>query len=314
MTSRYLTVLGTAGRISTRTRAVGGYALHWDDELILFDPGEGFQRQCLLSGVAIGRATAVCITHFHGDHCLGLPGIIHRRALSGSQELLPIYFPAEGASYFEHLMHASAYEGEFVEPRPVYHSGVNGSVGRLTLSAEPLEHRVPTIGYRLEESNREGLSAEGLSDLYLHGPPVGELVRTGSVQVGDEVVTTDDLLEVRPGQSFAFVMDTVPCDAAVKLASGADLVVCEATFLEEDRELAEAGMHLTAAQAASLARRAQVRRLVLSHFSSRYADTAGHAREAGAIHDDVVVADDLAVVEVPSRPSRTAAGTPGTPA
>ncbi len=301
VTTRYLTVLGTAGRISTRTRVVNGYALRWDDQLVLFDPGEGFQRQCLLGNVAIGRATAVCITHFHGDHCLGLPGLIRRRALSGCQEPLPIYFPADGLPYFEHLMGTSAYEGDFVEPRPVRGSGVIGAVGRSTLSARPLEHRVPTIGYRLEEPSRTGLSVGGLFDRYIHRPRIGALARTGSIHLADGMVTAEDVGEERSGQSFAFVMDTVPCDGAMTLATGADLLVCEATFLDQDRALAEAGMHLTAAQAATLARQAGARRLVLSHFSSRYADTAGHAREACRIHDDVIVADDLDVIRVPTR-------------
>ncbi len=259
VTSRFLTVLGTASHISTRKRAVGGYALHWDDQVILFDPGEGFQRQCLLAGVPVGRATAVCITHFHGDHCLGLPGIVHRRALSGSRERLPVYFPAAGRNHFDHLLNASAYDGEFVEPRPVHETGVVGALGASTLSSQALEHGVPTIGYRVESN-----------------------------------------------QVMAFVMDTVPCDGAAKLAADADLLVCEATFLNRDERLATEGMHLTARQAAELAADSRARRLVLSHFSSRYRTTAGHAEEAGRVHGDVVVPDDLSVVEVPARRRKVA--------
>jgi ribonuclease Z len=114
-------------------------------------------------------------------------------------------------------------------------------------------------------------------------------------------VRLEDVSEVRRGQRVAFVLDTALCDGAVELAEGADLLVCEATFLDRDRELAEAYLHLTARQAGRLAREAGARRLVLLHFSQRYPDLEEFAQEAGAEHGDVVVARDLDVVPVPPR-------------
>lgn len=121
-------------------------------------------------------------------------------------------------------------------------------------------------------------------------------------------MSVDDVTLPRPGQSFAFVMDTAPCANAVELARDVDLMVAESTYLDSEADLAADYGHLTAAQAASIAVQAGARRLVLGHFSSRYTDSAAFATEAGAIHPDVVVAEDLTVVRVPGRPADEAAG------
>jgi ribonuclease Z len=135
----------------------------------------------------------------------------------------------------------------------------------------------------------------------VHGPDVGRLQREGTLTLHDRRVTLEEVSEPRPGQVFAFVMDTRLCAAARQLAEGADLLVCESTFLDRDRALAEAYGHMTAAQAAQLAAAAGVRRLVLTHFSQRYTDDAEFLAEAKQFFDDVVVARDLERVEVPAR-------------
>lgn len=301
MSGRHLTVLGTASQAPTRSRAGGGSALQWDDQLILFDPAEGYQRQCLLAGVAIGRATALCITHFHGDHCLGLPGVIQRRALSQCDEPLPVYFPAEGLGYYHHLVQASIYDNEYVEPIPVSGPGEIGRIGRSVLLSQPLQHRVPTIGYRVQEPDRTGLAVERLERMQVTGRQAQELSEVGRTRIGGRSVTVEEVAELRPGQSMAFVMDTTICDGAVALADHADLLVCEATYLERDGALARQGSHLTARQAAWLARESGARRLVLTHFSGRYDEVDEFEAEASEIHDDVVVARDLDVIAVPAR-------------
>lgn len=303
--SRYLRVLGTSSQAPTRERAGGGYALRWDDQLVLFDPAEGFQRQCLVAKVPIGRATAVCITHFHGDHCLGLPGIVQRRALSQSKTALPVYFPAEGLRYFNNLLESSIYDEDVIEPRPVEGTGVIGSLGSSELISERLDHRVPTIGFRVQEPDRLRLDATRLDELDVRGRDVGRLARDGEVTVGGRRVMRSAVSALRHGQSMAFVMDTVLCDGAFELATNADLLVCEATYLERDRHVAEQGRHLTARQAGELAVEAGVRRLVLTHFSGRYEDVGELRLEAAQVFDDVVAAEDLGIVHVPARRPRS---------
>ena len=300
MTTRYLTVVGTASQVGTRERSPGGYALRWDDQLILFDPAEGFAHRCLAAGVSVGKTTAVCITHFHGDHCLGLPGIIQRRALSQRNTPLPVYFPADSTATFSHLMHSSLYDEGWVEPIPVSRAGVAGHLGESTLISEPLHHRVPTIGYRVQAPTRVHLEPERLAEAGLSGPAIGELVARGAV-VNDAgtTVAVEDFATERAGQAMAFVMDTRLCGGAFRLSKDVDLLVAEATYLDQDRGLAERGMHMTARQAAWLARESGVGQLVLSHFSSRYAATTDFAIEATEVFPPTIIAVDASVVRIP---------------
>lgn len=308
MSARELIVLGTASQAPTRYRAHNSYALRWDDQLILFDPGEGTQRQCTLAGVAIARATAVCITHFHGDHCLGLPGVIQRRALdnrAGQAELpeLPIFFPADGREYFDRMRNVSIFhDTSRVVPNPIEVAGEQATFGDLTLRAAALDHRCTTYGYRLDEPDGRRLDPEALMGFGIEGPDVGRLIETGThTSAAGRTVGLDEVSLPRPGQSMAFIMDTRPCAGALELADGVDLLVCESTYLHSEVELAEEYAHMTARQTGELAARAGARRLVLTHFSARYQDNEAFAQEASAVHNDVIAAEDLAVIEVPRR-------------
>lgn len=153
MSNRQVVVLGTASQAPTRHRAHNGIVVRWGDQLILFDPGEGTQRQAILANVAIARLTAVCITHFHGDHCLGLPGVIQRRALdarSSSRDLapLPVFFPAAGQQYLDNLRNASEFHDTAnIDPRPIGGPGHVGQLGSLALTAQPLNHRTATSAF-----------------------------------------------------------------------------------------------------------------------------------------------------------------------
>ncbi len=304
MSTRALTVLGTAGQAPTRTRSLGGCALRWDGELVLFDPGEGFQRQCLLAGVAVSRASTLLLTHLHGDHCLGLPGVLHRRILDGAEQRLSVYYPAASRDVFEHLVHSSLFtEIDLVDAHPIEAGSIGpiGPAGRLTLTAARLDHPVPTLGYRLSEAASTRLDGDRLAVDGITGVAVSDLINDGRLDVDG---TTHHLHEYelpRPGQSVAYILDTALCDAAIELATDVDLLVCEATYLDADQSAARQRGHMTAREAGWLAREAGARRLVLTHFSNRYEDLTPFAAEAGELHDDVTVATDLSTVMVPPR-------------
>jgi ribonuclease Z len=306
VSTRELIILGTASQAPTRLRAHNGYVLRWDDQLVLFDPGEGAQRQCILAGVSVAKLTAVCITHFHGDHCLGLPGIIQRRALDarsrpGGLPALPIFHPADGADYLDRMRHLSIFHDvSNLEPIPIAKPGVIGRIGELAVEADALDHRVTTFGFRLTEPDRPRLDPEALAKLGVAGPDVGRLVDQGVLERATGVVHLDQVSTTKAGQAMAFIMDTVDCPGARRLAQGADLAVVESTYLDQHRELAEAYRHLTAGQAGRLAAEVGVRRLVLSHFSARYTEHGVFAAEAGAHHPDVVEGTDLLRVAVPA--------------
>jgi ribonuclease Z len=300
MSSRELVVLGTASQVPTRHRNHNGYFLRWDTEGILFDPGEGTQRQMLRAGVAAHDLTRLCVTHVHGDHSLGLAGVIQRINLDRVPHPVTAHFPASGQHFFERLRYATAYrESVKLNEEPVRADGVIARTPAFRLEARKLSHPVESYGYRVIEPDGRRMLPERLAAHGISGPSVGRLQREGAVGG----VTLEEVSEPRPGQRFAFVMDTRLCDGVYALAEGADLLVIESTFLDEDAELAAEHGHLTAGQAARVAADSGVRHLVLTHFSQRYTDPADferQAREAG-YEGELTVAEDLGRVSVPKR-------------
>ncbi len=304
MSVRKFVALGTASQVPTRYRNHNGYFLRWDDEGILFDPGEGTQRQMILAGVSASEITKICITHFHGDHCLGLAGIIQRLSLDRVPHQVEVYYPASGQKYFAHLSEASIFHNAArLSPQPVAQSGVIFEGPQFTLTARRLDHAVETFGYRLQEPDTVTMRPDKLAALGIRGPAVGELKRTGSLTTADRVITLDEVSDPKPGQGVAFVMDTRVCHAARELADRADLLICESTYLSAEAYEAERNGHLTAAQAATIASEAQVRKLVLTHFSQRYTALEDFLTEARRIHPEVVAVNDGDEVEVPPRRS-----------
>jgi ribonuclease Z len=300
VTGRNLVVLGTASQVPTRYRNHNGYLLRWDQDAILFDPGEGTQRQFTFAGVSPARINRICLTHLHGDHCLGLPGVLQRLALDQVDREIPIHFPETGLPYVERLCDASIGRRHPVRLDPVpLDGGVVVEGPPLRITAAPLEHRVDTLGWRVEEPPGRRFLPDRLEAFGVRGPAVRELQVAGELVVDGRRIDIDDVSERRRGHSVAVVMDTRACDAAVDLARSVDLLVCEATFLESEVDLAVDFGHLTAREAATIAREAGVHHLVLTHFSSRYTTSAGHLAEAAEVFPDVTAAEDLAVIPVP---------------
>ncbi|MET9345843.1 ribonuclease Z [Streptomyces termitum] len=300
MSVRELVVLGTASQVPTRHRNHNGYVLRWDGHGLLFDPGEGTQRQMLRAGVAAHDLNRICVTHFHGDHSLGLAGVIQRINLDQVAHPVTAHYPASGQDFFDRLRYATAYrESVEITEEPVAADGVLAVTGAFTLEARLLSHPVESFGYRLVEPDGRRLLPERLAAHGIAGPDVGRIQREGSLGG----VLLDEVSEVRRGQRFAFVMDTRLCEGVHALADGADLLVIESTFLDEDERLATDHGHLTAGQAAAVARDAGVRHLVLTHFSQRYSDPSEFERQARAagFEGELSVAQDLMRVPVPKR-------------
>ncbi|MEU8134342.1 ribonuclease Z [Streptodolium elevatio] len=303
MSVRELVVLGTASQAPTRHRNHNGYLLRWDREGILFDPGEGTQRQMLYAGVAATDITRICVTHFHGDHCLGLPGVIQRINLDRVPHEVTAYFPASGQHFFDRLHHASAFhEAATLREHPLAGEAAIAPLTNLTLEARRLSHPVESYGFRLVEPDGRRMLPERLRELGIAGPDVGRLQREGAVEAAGRVVTVDEVSEIRRGQKFAFIMDTRRCDAVAELAHDTDMLVCESTFLDADADLAKAHGHITAGEAAATAREAGARLLVLTHFSQRYPDPAAFLADARRHFDgEIAVAADLDRIPLPKR-------------
>ncbi len=300
---RELVILGTGSQVPSRERTQNGYFLRWDDDGFLFDPGEGTQRQMLYAGVAAGAITRLCITHFHGDHCLGVPGIVQRLSLDDVPHAVRAHYPASGQQYFDRLRYAASfYERAELLEEPVEEDGLLavGPFGQLW--ARRLEHSLESFGYQLIEPDGRRMLPDQLAAFGVTGPDISRLQRAGVVEIDGRTVHLDQVSEPRPGQRFAFIMDTRLCENVLALAERADLLVIESTYLSAEADLARRFGHLTARQAARVAQESGVRKLVLTHFSQRYLEPERFHEEAAAeFSGEIVVASDLSRTAVPSR-------------
>lgn len=296
-------MLGTGSQVPSRERTQNGYFLRWDGEGFLFDPGEGTQRQMLYAGVAAGAITRLCITHFHGDHCLGVPGIVQRLSLDDVPHPVHAHYPASGQEYFTRLRYAASfYERAELLEEPVEEDGLLavGPFGQLW--ARRLEHSVESFGYQLIEPDGRRMLPDQLKAFGITGPDIARLQRAGSLSIDGRTVRVDQVSEPRPGQRFAFIMDTRLCENVLRLADQADLLVIESTYLSAEADLARRFGHLTARQAARVAQESGARKLVLTHFSQRYLEPDRFHEEAAAeFTGEIIIASDLTRTPVPTR-------------
>lgn len=289
-----VTFLGTSAGMPTRARNVASVAVTMDGRVLLFDCGEGTQHQLMRSAVRFGAIDAIFLTHLHGDHLFGLPGLLSSMSLNAREKPLALYGPAGIAAFMRSLpLYHTSFE---VEIHEIADHRVRRADG-YTVDAAPLLHSAPCFAFRIVEDDRPGefdvarAAALGLTP----GPAYGRLQRGEAV--GD-VEPSDVLGPSRPGRRIVYCTDTRPCDAAVELARGADLLIHEATYGSDMAAEAVERFHATAVEAATVARDAGVAQLILTHISPRYTDATVLLEEARAVFAATELASDLAVFEV----------------
>lgn len=305
-----LTLLGTGAGRPSRLRNVTSMALKLPSpstSVWLFDAGEGTQHKLLDTPIKLNRIDRIFITHLHGDHVFGLPGLLSTRAYDGGVDPVTIYGPPGLQKMVETLFTVSgthiAYDIHYVETV----EGVLFDDGHYRVEAAALEHRVPCFGYRITECDRPGrLDVEKLQAAQVPaGPLYGRLKAGNDIELPDgRTVCAKDVMgpSIR-GRIVTILGDTKPCEGAVRLAYDADLLVHEATFGAGLEEKAEAYGHSTTVQAAEIAKRAGAHKLVMTHFSSRYelADANRLADEARTIFPATDAASDGDVFAIPCR-------------
>ncbi|MDP1835996.1 MAG: ribonuclease Z [Chlamydiales bacterium] len=303
MTVRDLIILGCSSQQPTRLRNHGAYLFRWNEEGLLFDPGEGTQRQFIFANVAPTTVTRIFVSHFHGDHCLGLGSMLMRLNLDKVTHPIHCYYPASGKKYFDRLRHGTIYHEIInVVEHPVSQAGLVEDDGNFRIEATFLEHGVDNIGWRITEPDRRKFDREKLKLQGVTGRAVRTLQEEGFVLVDGRSITLDDVSSLVTGDSIAVVIDTRPCKNAVDIAKGAKILLCESTYLEQHKDLAERHHHLTASEAAKIAKDAGVEKLILTHYSARYLDLAPFAQEARLIFPNVETADDFKVFPFPRNP------------
>ncbi len=294
MTVRDLTILGCSSQQPTRFRNHGAYLLRWNGEGFLFDPGEGTQRQFIFAEIAPPTVTRILVSHFHGDHCLGLGSMLMRLNLDKVTHPIHVYYPASGKIYFDRLRYGTIYrENITVIEHPVTGPGIVHEDENFKIEADDLNHGVDNFAYRITEPDTIKFDKEKLKAFGLQGPIMQLLLKEKKVLLNGQEITLEEVSHVRKGDVFAYVVDTRPCKGALQMARNATMLLCESTYLEDAKDLARSHNHLTAKEAAQLALDAGAKELILTHFSARYLDPRLFEKEAREIFPNTHAADDL---------------------
>jgi len=297
-----ITFLGTAGSVPCVNRNPSAILIQYGGDRILFDCGEGTQRQMMIARTGF-NLKGIFITHLHTDHFIGLFGLLETLALNERKEKLNIYVPSPNVKFLHTLFKLFGYYNLSYPVEIVgLEDGKEISFGNYKIVAFKTEHDVPSLGYALIEKDRPGkfnrAKAEELG--IPPGPLYAKLVRGESIEINGRIITPDMVVgPPRPGRKIVYTGDTRPCEKIVEIAKDADVLIHDASFTSDLQEWAEKTKHSTAKEAAEIAKKARVRQLILTHISARYSkDVTPLLEEAKQIFKNVVVAEDLMSIEV----------------
>lgn len=294
-----VTILGTSGALPAYGRHCSGVFLSTEDEDVLIDCGEGTQMQLRAAGLTLGRTATILITHLHGDHYFGLPGLLTSLALHNRQAPLTILSPPHLRSRLAPLLELDRFKMPFLlKFREFTATALEPvlSLKSLEVLAFPLRHRVPTNGYQIREKERQPNIIKEKIDTYGIPWPSIRAIKEGAdfvTPAGERIPHQELTTPAAPARSFAYCSDTQYFSELADYVSGVDLLYHEATFLQDMQEDAREKGHATAHEAAITARDAAVGTLIMGHFSSRYPDVSAHEAEARKVFPDSFAARDL---------------------
>jgi ribonuclease Z len=299
-----VTILGTSSMVPTKDRNVQAFYLEFEGEGMLFDCGEGTQRQMNIAGISRGKVRRIFITHWHGDHVAGIIGLIQTIGNSNYTDTLHIYGPPGTKEHMFHMMNATIFENKVdidvheVHPRFGEEFLVVDSE-KYKVTCIPLDHSVPSLGYAWYEKERTRVDMAACKRLGLtEGPLIGKLSRGQPVTLEGKAIKPEDVTYRTAGKKIAIFGDTQPVPELIQLARDADLVICEATYNSDLEDKAAEFKHMTGAQAAMVAQRAEARKLILTHFSQRYLSVEQTLDEARAVFPNTEAAFDLMKITV----------------
>ncbi len=294
MSPKDVIILGCSSQQPTRYRNHGAYLVRWNEEGLLFDPGEGTQRQFIFAKVAPPCVNRIFISHFHGDHCLGVGSMLMRLNLDKVKHPIHCYYPASGKKNFKYLRYGSIYHETInIIEHPVKTEGIVEETDKFKIEARFLSHGIDNLGWRITEKDKIKFKKDKLKEEGIPGNQMPSLLKKGYIKIKNKKIDLEKVSYVKKGDSIAVVIDTKPCNAASVLAEDAKILICESTFLEKEKYLAQKYLHMTSSQAARLAKKANVEMLILTHFSSRYKDLKFFSKEAKNIFPNVHLAEDF---------------------
>jgi ribonuclease Z len=296
--------LGTAAGVPTPKRSLPAILVQREGEQLMLDCGEGVQRQMLTARCSLNKKMKVFITHMHGDHVLGLPGMLQTMALQNRERKLDVYGPPRIRDFLQGIRETVPFVLTFpVEVHEIERAGVVCGEDEYSVHAVPSKHVIPSFAYAYIEKPRPGefypSKAEALG--VPEGPLWSELQRGQKVKLRNgRVIKPEDVTgSPRQGRKIVYTGDTRAFKALEKFAAGADLLIHDSTLGEELAARAKEYGHSTPDQAAGTAKKAGVKKLVLTHISQRYEDTSTWLRQAKKIFKNTVVAEDFTTIQIP---------------
>lgn len=294
--------LGTSGSWPTPKRNVSAVAVKRGPEVVLFDCGEGTQRQFMLSPLSFMQTSRVLVTHFHGDHFLGLPGMVQSMSMNGREAPLDVYGPRGIERLVAELLSLGYFTPGFAVRAKELPPGSAVDCGDYVLRAIEAVHTVPCLSYVLEEKPRPGrFSLERARALGIPSGPLYSRLQAGeAVTVETRTIRPEDVLgPPRRGRKIVYTGDTMPHDGLIDAARHADVLIHDATSDAALEEKANRYGHSSARQAAQVAKAAEVGLLVLTHLSPRYEDPTTILADAKRVFENVRVAEDFLEIDVP---------------
>jgi len=291
--------LGTSSMVPTKERNQSGILISYGSEGILIDCGEGIQRQLKIAGIKLTKIHRILISHWHGDHVLGLPGLIQSMSASDYQKTLHVYGPTGTKNFMKKMFEAFIFDRKIDIEIYELKSGRFFENGDFILQVASLEHNITTLGYSFIEKDKRKINVKLIKEL---GVPEGPLL--GKLQSGKDVVwkgkkiKVDKATRVEKGKKITIISDTLPCKGADILAKNSDLLICEATYSSTLEDKAKEYHHMTSKQAAELANRGRVKKLILTHFSARYKNTQELEEDARTYFNNVLSAEDFMKITI----------------
>ncbi|MBN2881635.1 ribonuclease Z [Candidatus Woesearchaeota archaeon] len=294
-----LVFLGTSSMVPTKDRNASSIFLKFENEGILFDCGEGTQRQMNIAGINRNSVTLILISHWHGDHVGGLVGLLQTLSNGEENKTIKIFGPIGTKEHFDHLLKMCVFENkvnvEITELEPKEKEEITViDKEKFHITTVKLEHSTPCIGYSFYVKDKLRIRKTKLDELNIpDGPHLQKLIEGQNIEYKGKKVSYKDVTYIVQGKKISFIWDTGLCTGCDILAKESDILICEATHLDNLAEKAHKYKHLTAQQAAQIASRNDAKKLYLTHFSQRYNSVEEIQKEAQDIFPETVCAFDF---------------------
>lgn len=291
--------LGTAAMVPTKERNHSAVFISYKNEGILFDCGEGTQRQLKVAGITVTKLTRIFLTHWHGDHVLGLLGVLQTLGSNEYQGTLEIYAPKGCKRLFENLCSGIVFDFRINAKFFEVESGKICETRDFYIECASMHHNIPCIGFSFVEKDKRKINMSFAKKLGLNeGPLIGELQEGKTIEFKGKKIKPDDVSTIIKGRKIAYITDTRPNTNCNKLVKDADLFICESSYASDLAGKAEEYKHMTSSEAAQIANKNNVKKLVLTHFSARYKNTLEVEEDARTYFNNVLCAKDFMRVSV----------------